>query len=178
MSNENIIQNNERRAAFMGLGLKLPHLLARVAPNELIATALVADFFDEFLRARARMEPEGFPSALKIEIQKIESRTLDFRNTAIRIYGSNPQLPQFSFERLKKEVEQISRDVATALLLEAKHENFDEFQFWREFFLGMADADPSGVVILAARLVFLDYEEGFRKAFRLDAALAAPSTRH
>jgi hypothetical protein len=120
------------------------------------ATIMAAQFFAAMLRTRAAMEedkgPGSFMAFVADAIQRVENFDKEhFGKGKVVLPG-----------KYKLDLRKIEQNYATAIFTALRIEMNgidapEEWDFWADVFRGMADADPSGVVLRAAGLVALDH---------------------
>lgn len=132
------------------------------------ATYIAGQFLVSLLIARAQLEP----ARMRSDIGQFSAHAVD-RIGAQWAGDVGPTCHVVAEPDAKEQLLEYERETARgvfrALQLEAPNPDFDEAQFWNDVFLGVSDADPSGVVGKAARVVLLTYRDEFRRAVEADA---------
>lgn len=120
------------------------------------ATILAAQFFAAMLRTRAAMEDDKGPGSLMAFVVDAIQRIEDFDKD--KFGKGKVVLPGKYKVDLRKIEQNYATAIFTALRVEIQgQEATDEWDFWSDALRGMADSDPSGVVLRAAGLVALDH---------------------
>lgn len=137
-------------------------------------TAIAAQFMRGLLNYRGSMELQAGSnlSALSTFANDLRSIILEYQ---VRHLGKGSLVMQ---PAQILELTQFENTMAGAIFgalraeMTMRTECVDEPAFWSDVFLGMSDADGTGVVGKAARMVFLDRKDEFERAWEADCAYA------
>ena len=127
------------------------------------ATIIAAQFFAAMFRTRAAMEEENGPGSFMSFVTEAIQRVENFEKDK---FGKGKVVLPGKYKRDLRLIEQnYATAIFGALQVEMNsQETPDEWDFWADVLRGMADSDPSGVVLRAAGLVALDHLSHLQQA--------------